>query len=78
MEDATETAIVLGHNPKPASILLQDGYIQAQHLLNLISRRVDVNALQGQLYRHGVYGVAGNQAYQQKYYQGDQKKGGDG
>ena len=68
MKDATETAIVLGHNPKPASILLQDRHIQAQHLLNLSSRRVDVDALQGQLYCHGVYGVAGNQAYQQKYY----------
>ena len=78
MEDATETAIVLRNNPEPASILLQDRDIQTQHVLNLISRRVDVNALQCQLYCHRVYRVAGNQTYQQEYYEGDEKKGGYG
>ena len=78
MKDAAETAIVLGKNTEPASILLQDRHIQAEHVLNLISCRVDVNALQGQLYRHRVYGVSGNQTYQQKYYEGDEKKGGYG
>ena len=75
MKDAAESAIVLGKNPEPASILLQDRHIQSQHVLNLISRRVDVNALQCQLYCHRVYRVAGNQAYQQKYYEGDEKEG---